>query len=63
VGELAKQLLGMNMAELGPADGRDEPLAKGDVWQRIVYIFCDQTQLDWGQITPDARMSEDLLID
>jgi hypothetical protein len=63
VGELAKQLLGMNLAKLGPEEGGGEPPAKGDVWQRIVFLFCDQMQLDWEQITPEARISEDLLID
>lgn len=63
LGELSKIVLGMNLAQLAPEDGSEEPLGKGDIWQRIVHIFCDQMQLNWEQITPEARIAEDLLIE
>jgi len=63
VGELSKQLLGMNFKEFGSESEGGRLLSKEDIWQRMVAIIVEQMQLKWEEITPEARIAEDLGID
>ncbi|WP_263357163.1 phosphopantetheine-binding protein [Acidicapsa ligni] len=63
VGELAEVLLGMNLMRFDADSKITQPLSTQDIWQRLVYIFCDQTALNWEEITPESRIAEDLGID
>jgi acyl carrier protein len=63
VGELSKILMGMNISEFGSESEGGRLLSKEDVWQRIVAIFVEQMGLSWEEITPEARIGEDLGMD
>jgi hypothetical protein len=60
-GELSRLVLAMNFAQF--SSGVGPAMSKEDVWRRIVYIFCDQMQLDEAEIRPEARINSDLGID
>jgi acyl carrier protein len=60
VGDLSKQLIGLNLKEFGSESEGGRLLSKEDIWQRIVAIIVEQMQLKWEDITPEARIAEDL---
>jgi hypothetical protein len=62
-GDLARMVLTMNFTTFAPASNGTEPLDREDVWERIVFIFSDQMQIDVEEIVPGARIGEDLRID
>jgi len=62
-GDLSRLVLTMNFAEFSSGAAPNQPMSQEDVWRRIVCIFCDQMQLDEGEIRPEARIHRDLGID
>ena len=62
-GDLARMVLTMNFTSFVPASDGSQPLSREAVWERIVFIFSDQMQIDAEEIVPEAKISEDLRID
>jgi len=62
-GDLARMVLTMNYAAFAPASGSTQPLSREFVWERMVYIFTDQLQIDPEDVVPEADFALDLGVD
>jgi hypothetical protein len=62
-GELSRMVLTMNYSAFAPAPNGAQPLSREYVWERIVYIFADQLQIDPEDIVAAADIAVDLGVD
>jgi hypothetical protein len=60
VGDLASMVLTMNYLHFSPATDGKQIFSKEYVWERLVFIFCDQLQIDPEAVVPDATIVDDL---